>query len=238
VESFFVKGITRRNRLTLLLLVIWFGSLWGAAEALIGGLLHSLLPPTVPGKIMIVAATGIMAWALRKTGKWWAPVGIAMVAAPLKLFSAVVFVLPITAPVVLNPALGIFAEGIGFSLIYLLFCGLPVARWAKFVAIGAGAGAIYSFVFVGTVVGIGLSVYPPMEVIKELGTKFPYWARSTSGLINFAKTSLPYSAIMAGIGSALVVVLPAKTYPRLNPKGLLSGSALWLTIFFVSSWLT
>lgn len=238
MEAFFVKNTTGRNRVNLLLLVLWFGTLWGAAEALIGGLLHSLLPPTVPGKIMIVAATGIMAWALRKTGKWWGPVAIAMVAAPLKLFSAVVFVLPITAPVVLNPALGIFAEGIGFSLVYLVLCRLPAPEWPKFVAIGAGAGAIYSFVFVGTVVGIGLSVYPPMEVIKELGTKFPYWAKSTGGLISFAKTSLPYSAIMAGIGSGLVAILPARTYPKLNPKVLLSGSALWLTIFFVSAWLT
>jgi len=238
VQNFARDKIDLKNRISLLLLVLWFGSLWGAIEALFGGLLHSLLPPTVPGKIMIVLATGMMAWSLRNTGKWWAPIAIALVAAPLKLFSAVVFMLPVNAPAVLNPALGIFAEGVGFSLVYALFSKLPAPKWAKFVAVGAGAGTIYSFVFVGTVVGIGLSVYPPMEVIKELGTKFPYWAKSTGGLINFAKTSLPYSTIMAGIGSALVVILPLKNHPRLNPRLLLSGSAVWLTIFFVSSWLT
>ncbi len=220
-----------------LLLILWFGTLWGAVEALIGGLLHALLPPTIPGKVMIVLATGLMAWSLKKTDKFWAPFAIAMVAAPLKLFSAVVFTLPVNAPAVLNPAFAILAEGLGFSVVYVIFSKVPAPKWAKYLGVGAGAGTIYSFVFVGIVSGIGLSIYPPMEVIKELGTKFPRWAQTTSGLINFAKTSLPYSTIMAGIGSTLVGLLPVNLYPGTNRKVLASGSALWLTIFFVSSWL-
>ncbi|MFP3952867.1 MAG: hypothetical protein ACOC88_02050 [Candidatus Bipolaricaulota bacterium] len=220
-----------------LLLVLWFGSLWGAVEALIGGLLHTLLPPTIPGKIMIVLATGMMAWSFKKTGKFWIPVAIALVAAPLKLFSAVVFLLPVNAPAVLNPAFAILAQGVGFSLVCLVVTRIPAPKWGRYLAVGAGAGTIYSFVFVGIVSGVGLFVYPPMEVIKELGTKFPYWAQSTGGLINFARTSLPYSTIMAGIGATLVGLLPVNMYPRTDKKILVSGSVLWLTIFFVSSWL-
>lgn len=231
------NGPKNKSTLDFLLLVLWFGSLWGAVEALIGGVLHATLPPTIPGKVMIVLATGLMAWSLKKTDKTWMPFAIALIAAPLKLFSAVVFSLPINAPAVLNPAFAILAEGVGFALVYAAASQLPAPKWTKFLVSGAGAGTIYSFVFVGIVSGIGLSVYPPMEVINELGTKFPRWAQSTSGLINFAKTSLPYSTIMAGVGAFLVGILPANIYPRLNRKVLLSGSAIWLTIFFVSSWL-
>ncbi len=223
--------------LNALLLVLWFGSLWGAVEALIGGVLHYVLPPTVPGKFMILLATGIMAWAYKKTGKPWMPLAIAFIAAPLKLFSAVVFQLPVNAPAILNPVFGILSQGIGFTVVALAVHKLTAPKPAKYLTIGAGAGAIYSFVFIGLVAGPGLALYPAMEVIKELGTKFPGWAKSASGLLGFATTSITYSAIAAGLGSLLVSFLPFKVYPGLKPKRLLSGSVLWLTIFFVSSWL-
>ncbi len=221
--------------LNILLLALWFGTLWGAVEALIGGLLHYFLPPTVPGKIMIVIATGLMAWSLRKTGKVWMPLAISLIAAPLKLFSGVVFSLPLNAPAVLNPVFGILSQGLGFTLVALAIYKLSIPRTIKYLTIGAGAGAIYSFVFIGLVAGPGMALYLPMEVIKDLGTKFPYWAQSFSGLVGFASSSLPYSAIVAGLGGLLAGVLPFNVHPRIRPKLLLSGSALWLTIFFVSS---
>ena len=221
--------------LNVLLLVLWFGTLWGAVEALFGGLLHYFLPPTVPGKIMIVIATGMMAWSLRKTGKVWMPLAISLVAAPLKLFSGVVFSLPLNAPAVLNPVFGILSQGLGFTIVALVIYRVSIPKPAKYLAIGAGAGAIYSFVFIGLVAGPGMALYLPMEAIKELGTKFPYWAKSVSGLMNFASSSLPYSAIVAGLGGLIVGVLPFNVYPKLKPRLLLSGSVLWLTIFFVSS---
>lgn len=225
------------NTINLLLLVLWFGSLWGAVEALIGGLLHYILPPTIPGKFMIFMAIGIMAWSYKKTGKPWMPVAIALIAAPLKLFSAVVFQMPVNAPVILNPVFGILSQGLGFSLVALIVHKLTLPKSVKFLTAGAGAGATYSFIFAGLVAGVGLAVYPSMEVIKELGTKFPYWARSFSGLVSFGSTSLIYSVIAAGIGGFSVSFLPFKEYPKLKPGALASGSALWLTIFFVSSWL-
>ena len=221
--------------LNILLLVLWFGTLWGAVEALIGGLLHYFLPPTVPGKIMIVIATGLMAWSLRKTGKVWMPLAISLVAAPLKLFSGVVFSLPLNAPAILNPVFGILSQGLGFTIVALAIYKVSMPKPAKYLAVGAGAGAIYSFVFIGLVVGPGMALYLPMEAIKELGTKFPGWARSVPGLMGFARSSLPYSAIVAGLGGLLAGVLPFNVYPEVKPKLLLAGSALWVTIFFVSS---
>lgn len=220
-----------------LLLILWFGTLWGAVEALIGGYLHYFLPKTVPGKIMILLAFGIMAWSLRKTGKPWMPVAISFVAAPLKLFSAVLFSLPVNAPAILNPVFGILSQGLAFTLIGLAVYKLPLSRPGKYLAIGAGAGAIYSFIFIGLVSGPGMALYLPMETIRELGTKFPKWAKTISGLIGFARSSLPYSAIAAGLGSLIVGVLPVSFHPKLKPKILASGSMLWLTIFFISSWL-
>ncbi|MFB6291078.1 MAG: hypothetical protein ABEJ25_05040 [Candidatus Bipolaricaulia bacterium] len=230
-----IQNNLKNISLDTLLLVLWFGTLWGAVEALIGGLLHFFLPPTVPGKVMIVIATGIMAWSLRKTGKVWMPLAISLVAAPLKLFSGVVFSLPLNAPAILNPVFGILSQGLGFTLATLAIYKLPIRRSIKYLAIGAGAGAVYSFVFIGLVAGPGMALYLPMEAIKELGTKFPYWAQSVSGLMSFASTSLPYSAIVAGLGGLIAGVFPLNLYPRINPKLLLSGSVLWLTIFFASS---
>lgn len=220
-----------------LLLVLWFGSLWGAVEALVGGLLHYVLPPTVPGKILIVIAFGIMAWSLKKTGKPWMPLAISLIAGPLKLFSAVLFQLPVNAPAILNPVFGILSQGLGFTLVALAIYKIPLPKLTKYLAIGAGAGAIYSFIFIGLVKGPGMALYPPNEIINELGLKFPKWAKSVSGMIGHASSSLPYSAIAAGLGSLLVGVLPARVYPKLKPEILASGSVLWLTIFFVSSWL-
>lgn len=223
--------------LKFLLLTLWFGALWGAVEALVGGFLHYVLPPTVPGKFMIVIATGLMAWSLKKTGKPWMPLAMAMIAAPLKLFSGVVFSLPLNAPAVLNPVFGILSQGLGFTIVAFAIYRLPVHKYAKYLGIGAGAGAIYSFVFIGLVAGPGLALFPPMEVvINELGSKFPGWATSVSGLLGFASSSLPYSAIAGGLGGVLVGALPFDIYPKVKPKALFSGSMLWLTIFFVASW--
>ena len=92
-----------------LLAILFLGSLWGAVEAVGGGLLHRLLPPTYPGPVMLAVAMAVLAYAVRTTGSPWVPVGMGLVAAPLKLTSALFYALPVTAPEVLNPALAILA---------------------------------------------------------------------------------------------------------------------------------
>lgn len=219
----------------VLLTLLWFGALWGAVEALFGGLLHILLPPTYPGKVMMGLAMGLMAYAVRRTGKPWIPLGMALIAAPLKLFSAVVFALPVSAPEVINPAFAILAQGAAFALVAVALQRRPVAVPLRFGLIGAGAGALQSLLFVGLVRGPGLWIYPPLNVLQELGTKFPSWALSASGIASYLSISIPYSALAGGIAALTVGSAPlrARTY---RPMSLLAGAALCLVIFFLASW--
>lgn len=219
----------------VLLTLLWFGALWGAVEALFGGLLHLLLPPTYPGKVMMGLAVGLMAYAVRRTGKPWIPLGMALIAAPLKLFSAVVFALPVSAPEVMNPALAILAQGAAFALVAVALQRRPVAVPLRFGLIGVGAGALQSLLFVGLVRGPGLWIYPPLTVLQELGTKFPSWALSASGIASFLSVSVPYSALAGGVAALAVGFAPlrARAY---RSAFLLAGTALCLVIFFLASW--
>ncbi len=228
-------SVKRSEAGILLLTLLWFGVLWGAVEALFGGLLHHLLPPRYPGKVMIALAVGLMAYAVRRTGKPWIPLGMALIAAPLKLFSAVVFALPVSAPVVMNPAFAILAQGAAFALVAGVLQRRPVAVPLRFGLIGAGAGALQSLLFVGLVRGPGLWIYPPLTVLQELGTKFPSWALSASGIASFLSVSVPYSALAGGVGALAVGSAPlrARAY---RPAFLLAGTALCLVIFFLASW--
>jgi hypothetical protein len=219
------------------LTVLWFGALWGALEALFGGLLHALLPPTYPGKIMIALSIGLMAYVVRRTGRPWLPIGMALVAAPLKLFSAVVFSLPVNAPAVLNPAFAILAQGAAFAAMTTVFNRKRLLFPLRFLFIGIGAGAVQSLIYVGLVFGPGLALYPSLLTLQELGTKFPKWVLSWSGMAGFLSTSIPYSALAAGIAAFVIGFVPLRARNAFRPALLLAGTALCLVIFFLASWL-
>jgi len=223
-------------RMTLLFL-IWFGTLWGACEALFGGLLHSILPPTFPGKIMIALATVLMAFAVRRTGRSWMPLGMALVAAPLKLFSAVVFALPVGAPAVLNPALSILAQGAAFALLAMAFSRVSLSEPIRFGLVGAGAGALQSLVYVGLVRGPGLWLYPAVDMLNELGTKFPQWSLSLAGIGRLLSTSIPYAVLAAGVAALVAGWVLLRFRVRSRPPLLVAGTAVCLATFFLSSWL-
>lgn len=218
----------------VLLILLWFGALWGAVEALFGGLLHLLLPPTYPGKVMVALAMGLMAYAVRRTGRPWIPLGMALIAAPLKLFSAVVFALPVSAPEVMNPVFAILAQGAAFTLFAVALQRRPVAVPLRFGLIGAGAGALQPLLFVGLVRGPGLWIYPPLTMLQELGTKFPSWALSASGIASYLSISIPYSALTGGIAALAVGSAPLRVRTH-RPVSLLAGTALCLVIFFLAS---
>lgn len=225
------------NLAASLLVVLWFGTLWGACEALLGGLLHNYLPPTYPGKFMIAVAMGLMAFALRRTGRPWIPLGMALVASPLKLFSAVIFSLPVCAPAVLNPAFSILAQGAAFAVIGMAVFRLPFARPLRFGLVGAGAGVLQSFVYVGLVRGPGLWLYPSVDVLNELGTKFPHWASSLPQIASFLSASIPYSLLAAGVAVLAIGCAPLRTRVQMRPAVLTVGIVLCLVTFFLSSWL-
>lgn len=232
-----VRSEREKGTRLLLLALLWFGALWGATEALFGGLLHTILPPTYPGKIMIALSMGLMAFAIRRTGKAWFPIGMALVASPLKLFSAVVFSLPVNAPAVLNPAFAILAQGAAFAGLAALLDRERFSIPIRFLLIGAGAGALQSLVYVGLVKGPGLWLYPPLLVLRELGTKFPNWVLSSSGIADFFATSIPYSALAAGLAALLVGLVPVRVRSAYRPAFLFAGTGVCLAIFFLTSWL-
>ncbi len=231
------RASTKRSTVGIVLLtILWFGALWGAVEALLGGLLHILLPPTYPGKIMIALAMGLMAFAVRRTGRPWVPLGMALIAAPLKLFSAVVFALPVCAPAVLNPVFSILAQGAAFALFAVVIYRLPLGVPLRFGLVGASAGVLQSLLYVGMVRGPGLWLYPPLVVLKELGAKFPYWVLSAGGIGHFLSVSIPYSLLAAGIAALAVGFAPLRTRISYRPAFLLAGTTLCLVIFFLASW--
>ena len=221
----------------ILFTCLWFGALWGASEALFGGLLHALLPPTYPGRILIALAMGLMAYAVRRTGRPWLPIGMALVAAPLKLFSAVLFSLPVSAPAVLNPAFAILAQGTAFAGLAVFLDRERFSLPLRFLFVGAGAGTLQALVYVGLVRGPGMALYPPLSALQELGTKFPQWALSASGIAGFLGASLPYAATAAGVATLVIGFLPFRTGRAYRPAFLLAGTASCLVIFFLASWL-
>lgn len=219
-----------------LLILLLFGSLWGVVEALFGGLLHVILPPTYQGKIMIALAIALMAIAVRQTRKPWIPLGMALIAAPLKLFSAVVFTLPVSAPAILNPVFSILAQGAAFAVFAIAVEGRRWPAPLRLALAGIGAGALQSLLFAGLVRGPGHLLYLPLAAIEKLGTKFPYWSMSASGIGNFLSTSVPYSALAAGVAGIVIGLIPFRLHKSFRPAFVLAGSALCLGIFFLASW--
>ena len=219
-----------------LLILLLFGSLWGVVEALFGGLLHVILPPTYQGKIMIALAIALMAIAVRQTRKPWIPLGMALIAAPLKLFSAVVFTLPVSAPAILNPVFSILAQGAAFAVFAMAVEGRRWPAPLRLALAGIGAGALQSLLFAGLVRGLGHLLYLPLAAIEKLGTKFPYWSMSASGIGNFLSTSVPYSALAAGVAGIVIGLIPFRVHRSFRPAFVLAGSALCLGIFFLASW--
>lgn len=219
------------------MIILFFGALWGAVEALFGGLLHVVLPPTYQGRIMVALAFLLMALAVRRTGKAWAPLAMAFVASPLKLFSAVVFALPVSAPAVLNPAFAILGEGAAFSLVVLALGRARLRAPLRLALAGAAGGALQSLLYVGLVRGPGLWSYPPAEVLQKLGTKFPGWVLSLSGIGRFISSSIPYAALAAGLACLAVGLLPLPGRRLSRPAFLLGGAAVCLVTSFLASWL-
>ena len=186
---------------------------------------------------MIGLAMALMAVAVRRAGRPWMPLGMALVAAPLKLFSAVVFALPVCAPAVLNPAFSILAQGAAFALLAVVFYRVPLAKPIRFGLVGASAGALQSLLYVGLVRGPGLWLYPPLEVLQGLGTKFPHWVLSLPKIASFLSISIPYAVLAAGVAALAVGSAPLRMPARFRPAFLLSGTMLCLMTFFLSSWL-
>jgi hypothetical protein len=98
--------------------IVYWGSLWGIAEATLGYVLHmgAIQLPGVPGFLMFPVAFYFMRKAYVATGKAGAVSQVALVAALIKCCD---FLIPANIPIrILNPALSILLEGLAVALIF------------------------------------------------------------------------------------------------------------------------
>jgi hypothetical protein len=102
----------------LLLIPLFWGSLWGVAEATLGHLLHTLRIPILPGALMFPLGVYFMVRAYMSSGKISFIFLTSLVAASTKLFD---FFLPAqNLASVINPALAILSESLLVMLYFVI----------------------------------------------------------------------------------------------------------------------
>jgi hypothetical protein len=104
-----------------MLLILFWGSLWGIAEATAGLVLHmaAIAFPGVPGFFMFPIAFYFMKKAYDSTGKASSIFSVSLVAALIKLSD---FLLPVSMAIrIINPALSILMEGLAVCLVIKFF---------------------------------------------------------------------------------------------------------------------
>lgn len=126
----------RAKRMRLLLGILLFGSLWGALEATLGGVLAFFHIPHYGG-IMANIGFLIMGAALALYKRPGMQLGIAVVAAAFKLLDVAIFHVPPVARMVLNPMVAIILEALAFEAVAVSI----LRRWPRKVLAQAGAGA-------------------------------------------------------------------------------------------------
>jgi len=98
--------------------IVFWGSLWGIAEATLGYVLHmaAIQLPGVPGFVMLPVAFYFMRKAYLAIGKAGAVYQVALVSALIKCCD---FLIPGNIPIrILNPALSILLEGLAVALVF------------------------------------------------------------------------------------------------------------------------
>ena len=103
------------NKRQLIWIPLFWGSLWGLAEATLGHVLHQIPIPGIAGYVMFPIGAFFMVQAFNHSGKLSAIPLTALMAAHIKLID---LILPARSPfVVINPVVAILCE----SLVIVLF---------------------------------------------------------------------------------------------------------------------
>ncbi len=104
-----------------LVTIVFWGSLWGIAEASLGNLLHlaAIAIPGLPGFLMFPVAFFFMHKVFDATGRIGSIFHIAGIAAAIKMAD---FLLPVYLPIrIINPAICILLEGLAVAGVYRIY---------------------------------------------------------------------------------------------------------------------
>ena len=178
--------------------ILVFGSVWGLAEATLGGALH-LIHFAYKGAITAGIGMSIMATFVVVYRRPKLVFFVAAIAAMFKPLSALIYGQPVFAPFVVNPASAILLEGLAFSLVVsLLYKGFESSIKTR---IGVGVAAGY------------LSIVLYGVIASAAGTGI--WA--SWGLAERASSVLANGTGLAIVGTSLLLLGHLASI-RLRPK--------------------
>lgn len=124
--------------------IVFWGSLWGIAEASLGNLLHlaAIAIPGLPGFLMFPIAFFFMKKVVDSTGRSWSIFHIAIIAAAIKMID---FLLPVYIPIrIINPAICILLEGIVVACFFHIYTTRgQTLTWPAAFFMGAGWRTIF-----------------------------------------------------------------------------------------------
>ena len=187
--------------------IVFWGALWGIAEATLGYVLHraAIAVPGLPGFVMFPVAFYFMRHAYKATGKAQAVVSVAAVAAMIK---CVDFLVPGNDPIrIVNPALSIMVEGLAVALVFAY-------TEEKGTAVGfvhsLSMGVLWRGLFLGYLFLISLFGLPAALVTDGIRTSLRFLL-----LESFVNACLMYGILKAGKTAGAFELRPAYAYAAL-----------------------
>ncbi len=158
-----------RTTLNSLMMVLVFGSLWGLLEATLGGFLHLIHLPQ-KGAIMAGIGMAVMAAFVATSRKPAWVIGVGVVAASFKALDGIILHVPLSAPMVMNPALAIVMESLVFGVAASFLFRVLQNRTSALIACGATTGFLSIALYALTASLVGLGKWPTMGVLEKLSS--------------------------------------------------------------------
>jgi hypothetical protein len=193
-------------------MILFWGAVWGICEATIGYVLHlaAVALPGLPGALMFPIGFWCMYKARKDTGKVYAPLSIAAVAASIKLVD---FLVPgYDAIRVVNPALSILLEGLAVAAVYT---ALDAPGRMRDYLKALGSGVLWRAMFAAYLFVISLFGLPAGLVTGGIET-----------LLRFVLLESFYNSLVIFTGLRLVPKLPAWKPVTVKPITALSACLL------------
>ena len=187
----------RKQTLTVLLNVVFFGALWGILEATLGTVLH--LPAldkagmyAASTTIMLPIAYYLMAICYKKTGSRWAVFVMGGIAALIKLSVAIVIGF---RPSVYNPAIYIVAESLMMGVALIIFNPKNVLSFRTLGAmIFANTLYQFSYLLINMAMG-GTNVFASEKAWIEVGEKYLFKFNCVAILYTFASGAIAFGVM-------------------------------------------